>query len=162
MLFSSHAAPPAGTNWRWQLTFGRKPSPPPALRVTRSAHHYHQEGGIAITLARNASLASVPMADGLVSRVTNAMPGILTGTIRRSRVPLAKRRRFCRRCLYGDQLRSKLALSKFTLPIKYQWTSRPQDEFRSLAAASILVLLIMLLSLNASAILLRNRFSRRF
>jgi phosphate transport system permease protein len=54
--------------------------------------------------------------------------------------------------------------SKFTtLPIQiYQWTSRPQDEFRSLAAASILVLLILLLSLNASAILLRNRFSRRF
>jgi phosphate transport system permease protein len=53
--------------------------------------------------------------------------------------------------------------SKFTtLPIQiYQWTSRPQDEFRSLAAAAILVLLIILLSLNASAILFRNRFSRR-
>lgn len=54
--------------------------------------------------------------------------------------------------------------SKFTtLPIQiYQWTSRPQDEFRSLAAAAILVLLVLLLSLNASAVLLRNRFSRRF
>ena len=54
--------------------------------------------------------------------------------------------------------------SKFTtLPMQiYQWTSRPQDEFRSLAAASILVLLVLLLSLNASAVLLRNRFSRRF
>lgn len=54
--------------------------------------------------------------------------------------------------------------SKFTtLPIQiYQWTSRPQDEFRSLAAAAILMLLILLLSLNASAVLLRNRFSRRF
>jgi len=54
--------------------------------------------------------------------------------------------------------------SKFTtLPIQiYQWTSRPQDEFRSLAAAAILVLLIILLSLNASAVLLRNRFSRRY
>jgi len=53
--------------------------------------------------------------------------------------------------------------SKFTtLPIQiYQWTSRPQAEFRSLAAAAILVLLIMLLSLNAAAILLRNRYSRR-
>jgi len=53
--------------------------------------------------------------------------------------------------------------SKFTtLPIQiYQWTSRPQAEFRSLAAAAILVLLIMLLSLNASAILLRNRYARR-
>jgi phosphate transport system permease protein len=53
--------------------------------------------------------------------------------------------------------------SKFTaLPIQiYQWTSRPQDEFRNIAAAAILVLLMMLLSLNAIAIILRNRFSRR-
>ncbi|MCC6455135.1 MAG: phosphate ABC transporter permease PstA [Caldilineaceae bacterium] len=53
--------------------------------------------------------------------------------------------------------------SKFTtLPIQiYQWTSRPQAEFRNLAAAAILVLLIMLLSLNATAVILRNRFSRQ-
>ena len=52
--------------------------------------------------------------------------------------------------------------SKFTvLPIQiYQWTSRPQDEFRNLAAGAILVLLILLLSLNTSAVLLRNRFNR--
>ncbi len=51
--------------------------------------------------------------------------------------------------------------SKFTtLPIQiYQWTSRPQDEFRNIAAAAILVLLIMLLSLNATTVILRNRFS---
>lgn len=53
--------------------------------------------------------------------------------------------------------------SKFTtLPIQiYQWTSRPQYEFRNLAAAAIIVLLILLLSLNATAILMRNRYSRR-
>lgn len=53
--------------------------------------------------------------------------------------------------------------SKFTtLPIQiYQWTSRPQDEFRSIAAAAILVLLVMLIALNASAIILRNRYARR-
>lgn len=52
--------------------------------------------------------------------------------------------------------------AKFTtLPIQiYQWTSRPEDEFRNLAAAAILVLLVMLLSLNATAVILRNRFSR--
>ncbi len=43
----------------------------------------------------------------------------------------------------------------------YQWTSRPQEEFRHLAAAGILVLLVLLLALNATAIFLRNRFSRR-
>lgn len=53
--------------------------------------------------------------------------------------------------------------SKFTtLPIQiYQWTARPQAEFRNLAAAAILVLLVLLLTINAIAILLRNRFSRR-
>ena len=53
--------------------------------------------------------------------------------------------------------------SKFTaLPIQiYNWTTRPQEVYRNIASAGILVLLISLLSLNAAAILLRNRFSRR-
>jgi phosphate transport system permease protein len=53
--------------------------------------------------------------------------------------------------------------SKFTaLPIQiYQWTARPQAEFRNLAAAAILVLLILQLSINAIAIVLRNRYARR-
>ena len=53
--------------------------------------------------------------------------------------------------------------SKFTtLPIQiYQWTTRPQDIFRSIAAAAIIVLLALLLSLNTTAVLLRNRFGRR-
>lgn len=54
--------------------------------------------------------------------------------------------------------------SKFTtLPIQiYQWTARPQAEFRNIAAAAILVLLFLLLTLNATAVLLRNRYSRRY
>jgi phosphate transport system permease protein len=53
--------------------------------------------------------------------------------------------------------------SKFTaLPIQiYNWTSQPQEAFRNIAAAAIIVLLIALLSLNSVAILLRNRFSQR-
>jgi len=47
------------------------------------------------------------------------------------------------------------------LPIQiYQWTSRAQEEFHNIAAAAILVLLVLLLSLNAGAILLRNRYAR--
>jgi phosphate transport system permease protein len=48
--------------------------------------------------------------------------------------------------------------SKFTvLPIQiYNWTSRPQDEFRAIAAAAIIVLLILLVSVNATAIIVRN------
>ena len=53
--------------------------------------------------------------------------------------------------------------SKFTtLPIQiYQWTSRPQDEFRNIAAAAILVLLVLLLTMNAIAVLLRNKYSSK-
>ena len=52
--------------------------------------------------------------------------------------------------------------AKFTsLPIQiYQWTARPQAEFRNLAAAAILVLLALLLSLNGIAIYLRNRYRK--
>lgn len=53
--------------------------------------------------------------------------------------------------------------SGFTaLPIQiYNWTVQPQAEFRNLAGAAILVLLVLLLTLNASAIILRNRLSAR-
>jgi phosphate transport system permease protein len=52
--------------------------------------------------------------------------------------------------------------SKFTvLPIQiYDWTSRPEQEFRNAAAAAIVVLLVLLLTLNAIAIWLRNRYRR--
>ncbi|MCL0028875.1 phosphate ABC transporter permease PstA [Dehalococcoidia bacterium] len=54
-------------------------------------------------------------------------------------------------------------LDRFTvLPIQiFNWVSRPQDEFRGLAAAGIIVLLALLLSMNAVAIYLRNRFQVR-
>jgi phosphate transport system permease protein len=53
--------------------------------------------------------------------------------------------------------------SKFTtLPIQiYQWTARPQAEFRNIAAAAIVTLMVLLMSLNATAILLRNRFRKQ-
>lgn len=53
--------------------------------------------------------------------------------------------------------------SKFTtLPVQiYQWAARPQAEFRNVAAAAILVLLVLLLTMNASAIILRNRISKK-
>ena len=55
-------------------------------------------------------------------------------------------------------------LGEFTaLPIQiYQWVRLPQEEFRGLAAAAIIVLLCILLSLNAVAIWLRNRYQRRW
>ncbi|HET8651309.1 MAG TPA: phosphate ABC transporter permease PstA [Gaiellaceae bacterium] len=49
------------------------------------------------------------------------------------------------------------------LPVQiYQWVARPQEEFRTLAASGIIVLLAILLALNAFAIWLRNRYERRW
>jgi phosphate transport system permease protein len=48
------------------------------------------------------------------------------------------------------------------LPVQiFHWASRPQEEFRSLAAAAIIVLLVLLLSMNTLAVILRNRFENR-
>ncbi len=54
--------------------------------------------------------------------------------------------------------------SQFTaMPIQiYQWTARPQGQFADIAAAAIIVLLALMLTLNAAAIFLRNRYSIRF
>jgi phosphate transport system permease protein len=47
------------------------------------------------------------------------------------------------------------------LPVTiFQWSKQPQDEFRALAAAGIVVLLAVTLFANAVAILLRNRYDR--
>lgn len=90
-----------------------------------------------------------------------AMPGILTGTI------LAVSRAIGETApivVVGASTFVALdptgPFSRFTaLPMQiYQWTARPQDIYRNLAAAAILTLLAMLLSLNATAILLRNRY----
>ena len=54
--------------------------------------------------------------------------------------------------------------STFTaLPLQiFDWLSRPQDEFKLLAAGAILVLLALLMSMNAVAIALRNRYERKW
>ena len=54
-------------------------------------------------------------------------------------------------------------LDQFTvLPIQiYNWISRPQEEFHTLAAGGILVLLGVLLTMNAIAVLIRNKFRKK-
>jgi ABC-type phosphate transport system permease subunit len=50
-----------------------------------------------------------------------------------------------------------------TLPIQiFNWAGRPQEELRELAAAAIIVLLAMLLLMNAVAIIIRNRYQKRW
>jgi len=54
--------------------------------------------------------------------------------------------------------------SPFTaLPLQiFDWISRPQPEFKALAAAAIIVLLAILLAMNSVAIWLRNRYEQRW
>jgi phosphate transport system permease protein len=42
----------------------------------------------------------------------------------------------------------------------FSWARQPNPEFRALTAAAIVVLLVVLLTINATAILLRNRYER--
>lgn len=95
----------------------------------------------------------------------NALPGILTGTILSISRAIGETAPLV---VVGASTAISFdpasPFSKFTtLPIQiYQWTARPQEEWRHLAAGAILVLLVLLLGLNAAAILLRNRLSRKY
>ncbi len=53
--------------------------------------------------------------------------------------------------------------SRFTvMPVQiFAWAARPQEAFQQTAAAGIIVLLFVLLSLNSVAIVLRNRYQRK-
>ncbi len=94
----------------------------------------------------------------------SAMPGILTGMI------LSMSRAIGETAPLLVVGASSLVLkrptswdSAFTaMPVQiYGWSARPQKEFEHLAAASIIVLMIVLLSMNAFAIILRQRLSNR-
>jgi phosphate transport system permease protein len=94
----------------------------------------------------------------------NAIPGILTGTILAISRAIGESAPMV---VIGAstfiQVDPEGPFSKFTtLPIQiFQWTARPQSAFRNIAAAASLVLLALLLAMNATAVLLRNRYSRR-
>jgi phosphate ABC transporter permease subunit PstA len=50
-----------------------------------------------------------------------------------------------------------------TLPIQiFNWTGRPQPEFHQLAAATSVLLLVVLIAMNGVAILIRNKFQKRW
>jgi phosphate transport system permease protein len=50
-----------------------------------------------------------------------------------------------------------------TLPIQiFNWTKESREEFQILASATIVLLLVILLAMNAVAILIRNRTQKRW
>lgn len=92
-----------------------------------------------------------------------ALPGILTGTILAlSRAVGETAPLVMIGALSFVAFTPRGPLDQFTvLPLQiFNWVSRPQEEFRQLAAGAIIVLLAVLLLMNTAAILLRNRFQR--
>jgi len=94
-----------------------------------------------------------------------ALPGILTGTILAlSRAIGEAAPLIVVGALAFVPLPPRGPLDEFTvIPIQiFNWVSKPQREFHEIAAAGSIVLLIVLLTLNAAAIYLRNRYSKKW
>jgi phosphate transport system permease protein len=93
-----------------------------------------------------------------------ALPGILTGTILALSRAVGETAPLIMIGAVGFlAFTPGSVMDPFTvLPLQiYSWISRPQEEFRALAAAGIIVLLAILLGMNAVAIVLRNRYQRQ-
>ena len=97
--------------------------------------------------------------------IPQAFPGILTGVILAvSRAIGETAPLIAMGALTFVPFTPDSPLSQFTvLPIQiFNWTSRPQEGFRETAAAGIIVLLVILLVMNAGAVILRNRFQNKW
>ena len=94
----------------------------------------------------------------------SAFPGMLTGTIlAMSRAIGEAAPVIAISALVFVTFTPTHPLDRFTvLPIQiFNWVSLPQEGFQGLAAAGIIVLLIILLSMNAVAVFLRNKYQVR-
>jgi phosphate transport system permease protein len=65
--------------------------------------------------------------------------------------------------LFATSVPSGIFSDVTALPIQiFGWVSDPQPEFKALAAAAIIVLMVILLGMNAIAIWLRNRYEQKW
>jgi phosphate transport system permease protein len=99
----------------------------------------------------------------------SAAPGILTGTVLAlsralgETAPLILAGAVLGSFSSGGGLADLFGGPYAALPtIVYDWARKPQDEFRALTSAAILVLLAVTVLANTAAIVLRNRFDRRW
>jgi phosphate ABC transporter permease subunit PstA len=114
---------------------------------------------------RDASLAlgATPWQTAWRQTLPAAVPGIATGTILGLSRAIGEAAPLL---MVGTAVAVRFdpdgLFSQFTaLPMQiYQNTSQPQEEYRTAAAAAIIVLLVMVLGLNAVAIVIRNKFQR--
>ena len=95
---------------------------------------------------------------------SQAFPGMLTGTILAlSRAIGEAAPMVAIAALVYIRFVPSSPFDRFTvMPIQiFNWVNLPQADFRGLAAAGILVLLLVLLSMNLVAVFLRNKYQRR-
>jgi phosphate transport system permease protein len=93
----------------------------------------------------------------------SALPGIMTGTILGLSRAVGETAPLLMVGAAGSILRiPRGPLDRYTaMPVEiYNYAKEPNREFQTIAAGGILILLVLLLSMNAAAILIRNRFRR--
>ncbi|WP_199624476.1 phosphate ABC transporter permease PstA [Paenibacillus alkalitolerans] len=94
----------------------------------------------------------------------SAMPGIMTGSILSLSRAIGETAPLIVVGAAAFIIRPPQDLfSQFTaMPIQiYTWASQPKAEFQNISAAAIIVLLVILLGMNALAIILRNKYQRK-
>lgn len=116
---------------------------------------------------RQASLAlgATPLQTTLRQTLPAAVPGIATGSILALSRALGEAAPLL---LLGGAVfitydPDSLMSGFTTLPIQiFNWASQPQAAFQEVASAAIIVLLALLLMMNAVAIVIRNRYQKRW
>ncbi len=122
----------------------------------RSVPNAHREGAYALGATKWQVTRKVILSE--------AFPGMLTGTILSlSRAIGESAPMIAIAALVYVRFVPSGLLDRFTvLPIQiFNWMSLPQNDFRGLAAAGIIVLLVVLVAMNSVAIYIRNRIQKR-
>jgi phosphate transport system permease protein len=97
--------------------------------------------------------------------IPSSLPGMLTGSILGVSRALGETAPIIiiGAVAYTAKLPGSIFDSFTAMPIQiYNWTGLPKEEFRHVASAGIVVLMFILLSINALAIILRNKYSKKF
>lgn len=120
----------------------------------RAVPKSYREGSLA--------LGSTPWQAVTKQVLPNAMPGILTGVILSvSRAIGETAPLITMGAIYVNMVPTGIHDSFTALPLQiYNWTGNSKPGFQELAASGIIVLLVVLLTMNSVAILLRNKYQR--
>ena len=132
-----------------------------SAEAIRSVPNSLREGGYGIGASR------WQVVRGLV--LPSAVPGILTGTVLAlSRALGETAPLIVIGAVLGSFSNAGSLADLFTGPytalpvIVFDWARKPQEEFRALTSAAIIVLLVVTFIANAFAIILRNRYDKRW